>query len=158
MKLKVTLACAASLVMLAQVYAQTPPARSTPSQPQARPDARYPNPSGQDSRPSTTTVKPTPAPPASKAPQDGKAGEASNNTYVNGKKHDASGGCSTPTDAQSAHSSTKPQDAARKARDDRNTVCTTSGENGQSAREPQAASKDSKATDAKQKPASSAPR
>jgi hypothetical protein len=139
MKLQVTLTCVGSLLICAAAQAQTP---------QTRPDARYPSPSGQDSRPSTTMVKPAPAPPVSKAPQDGKRGAAAPNTYVEGRKRDASGGCSTPTDAQSAQSSSNPQDSAKKPRDDKNTVCTTSGESGQSANEPKVASKGDKEKDA----------
>lgn len=87
--------------------------------PQQRPDARYPNPSGQDSAPSKTEVKPTKPAPPSKAPQDSSRGEAAPNTYVDGKKKDVSGGCSTPTDAQSAGAKTRDADK---------TVCTNSGE------------------------------
>jgi hypothetical protein len=134
----------AALVAASLTFAQssTPPSStpsSTPSSPpqnnseaQQRPDARYPNPSGQDSKPSTTTVKPTPTPKSSKAPQDSTTGAASSETYQNGKKRDTAPGCSTPTDAASAQGSKPSQ-----ARAGDKTVCTTSGAEGQSAKQPQ---------------------
>ena len=100
-----------ALSLAGAVFAQAPP--------QQRPDARYPNPSGQDSKPSSTEVNPTkPAPPSTS--QNSSRGAAAKDTYVTGKKPDVSGGCSTPTDAASA--------GAQPSRGADKTVCTTSGE------------------------------
>jgi hypothetical protein len=58
-----TIACAAGLLLGQPVFAQTAAERTPNSTPQPssdsqpRPDAKYPRPSGQDSRPSTTTPK-----------------------------------------------------------------------------------------------------
>ena len=95
-----------------------------------RPDARYSKPSGQDSQPSTTEVKPTKPAPPSKTPQDSSRGAAAPNTYVTGKKPDVAGGCSTPTDARSAGVD------KRGAQNNDKTVCTNSGEGSQSATKP----------------------
>ena len=128
--LTVLLACGGCLATAEVAQAQN---TSQPETTQRRPDARYPNPSGQDSNPSTTTVKPTKPAPSTKTPQNSTTGQASKQTYNDGKKRDAAGGCSTPTDAKSAHDNKdkKPTDAADK------TVCTTTGENSQSEKKPQ---------------------
>jgi hypothetical protein len=136
----------ATLVATSFAVAQAAGAQeSKPSTAQERPDARYPNPSGQDSKPSTTRVEPTKPAPSSKTPQDSTRGEADDNTYVTGKKRDAAGGCSTPTDAQSANVATdKTRPGDSKSRKSSETVCTTSGASGQSAKEPRVATKDEK--------------
>jgi hypothetical protein len=102
----------------------------TAETPQARPDARYPNPSGHDSKPSTTQVNPTKPPPASANPEDARTstkGGAAKQTYTTGKKADDAAGCSTPTTA--ADAGVAPADARTRA-DGKKTVCTTSGEQG----------------------------
>jgi hypothetical protein len=78
---------------------------------QERPDAKYPNPSGQDSNPGKTTVKPTQTAPPSES---------------NGKKADQAAGCSTPTTAADAGAS-----APKKK-----TVCTTSGDKAAAPKKP----------------------
>lgn len=103
----------------------------TPNAPTTRPDARYPNPSGQDSNPSQTVVKPTTQAPASKNPEDARTstkGDAANQTFEAGKRADASAGCSTPTDAASA--GVTPSTAEPKRADGKRTVCTTAGGEG----------------------------
>jgi len=111
-------------LVTALAHAQT----STPSSSATRPDARYPNPSGQDSNPSQTVVKPTTQAPASKNPEDARTstkGDAADQTFATGKRSDSSAGCSTPTDAASAgvtSSGAQPRRA-----DGRRTVCTTAG-------------------------------
>jgi hypothetical protein len=115
---------------------------------QSRPDANYPNPSGQDSKPNTTPPKKSATESAPQKPssnprqadpsQDNGAGKQ---TYEGntGKKMDTSPGCSTPTDARSPQTqaprtadsatATNPQSKSRNP-----PVCTTSG--GDSATKP----------------------
>jgi hypothetical protein len=131
MKRQAILICVISASLLAAANAQTPESS------QARPDARYPNPSGHDSNPSQTTVKPTTTAPASKNPEDARTstkGAAASQTYQTGKKKDDSAGCSTPTDAASAGVKTPNRDPNARA-DGNRTVCTTSGSEGVSATE-----------------------
>lgn len=150
----------AALVATSLTFAQSSTPSSTPSASpqntpgaQQRPDARYPNPSGQDSKPSTTTVKPTPTPQSSKAPQDSTTGGASSETYQNGKKRDTAPGCSTPTDAASAQGSKPSQ-----ARAGDKTVCTTSGAEGQSTKHTESPSQSQSQQSQGQSSQSSAPR
>jgi hypothetical protein len=139
MKASIALIAVGCVALSGPVLAQSsssPPDTSS----QERPDARYPNPSGQDSNPSSTKVEPTKTAPPSKKPQDSSRGEAAKETYVDGKKRDVAGGCSTPTDAASAKGT---RHTARPDEKDK-TVCTTSGEGTQSAKEPRVASQDEK--------------
>jgi len=118
--------------------AQTPPPPKPTSQQdqpsQTRPDARYPNPSGQDSKPNETpppksqadrarAKQPSSSPRTADPAEDNGAGK---DVYTGstGKKPNASTGCSTPTDAASAQGQTKQPPSNSKSRD---TVCTTSG-------------------------------
>jgi hypothetical protein len=97
--------------------------------PQERRDARYPNPSGQDSNPGKTEVKPTKPAPRSANPEDAHSatkGAAAEQTYQAGKKADASAGCSTPTDAQSAGAA-GGDTRGGVHKDGTRTVCTTTG-------------------------------
>jgi hypothetical protein len=67
MQVKVITALIGSLCVASWVNAQAP---SSPPPSQSRPDAQYANPSGQDSKPSKTTV-PKAAPPAGSVEQRG---------------------------------------------------------------------------------------
>src|SRR5689334_14299619 len=113
-RIPLILVLASGLASMSVAQAQTsPPAQPTKQEP----DARYPNPSGQDSNPSTTRVKPTRPATSSKTPQDSTTPQARNETTnVPGKKADVAGGCSTPTDAASAGVNTNkpPTDASKK--------------------------------------------
>jgi hypothetical protein len=111
-------------------------AQSPARTPQARPDAAYPKPSGQDSNPSKTEVRPTETPKGAKTEpsQTPRAGDssqkaaASPETYAgaSGKKANVAGGCSTPTDARSA--GVQASDAAAPGQKPKQkVVCTTSG-------------------------------
>lgn len=128
MKLQLALACSLALACTGAAMAQT--TQQPQSAPQNRPDARYHHPSGQDSKPSTTTVKPTKPAPRTAHPEDPHGettGEAAKQTYQAGKKSDDTAGCSTPTDASRAQP--KPSDQkARQSRHGKQTVCTTTGE------------------------------
>ncbi|HVY82511.1 MAG TPA: hypothetical protein VG994_16085 [Steroidobacteraceae bacterium] len=130
--------------------AQTPPPpkpTSEQTQPsQTRPDARYPNPSGQDSKPNETPP-PKSAEDKAQVPHPGNIDRSSaeadkkrpaNDAYTGstGKKPDPSTVCSTPTDAASAHD--QSNEPARKPQS-RDKVCTTSG--GDSATRPHAQDK-----------------
>ena len=98
--------------------------------PQERPDARYPNPSGQDSNPGKTVVKPTKPAPPSANPEDARTstkGAAAKQTYQAGKKPDASAGCSTPTDAKSAGVTGGGDTRGGVRKDGDRTVCTSTG-------------------------------
>jgi hypothetical protein len=115
------------LLCLVTAFAQA----QTPNAPATRPDARYPNPSGQDSNPSQTVVKPTTQAPASKNPEDARTstkGDAAHQTFEAGKRADASAGCSTPADAASA--GVTPSTAQPKRADGKRAVCTTAGGEG----------------------------
>lgn len=131
----------ATIVGVTNVTAQTPDS-SAPTQ--SRPDARYAKPSGQDSNPGKTTVKPTKTAPNTPAtlPPSVKPGGY---TAASGKKPDTAPGCSTPTDAQSAHVDTG-QNPVTGERGPNQTVCTTSGADSSSAREPRVAEKPTKKT------------
>ncbi len=83
----------------ATVQAQTPGSQTSPQSTQQRPDARYPNPSGQDSAPNQTTVHRRrrrrrrtghPEDPATTSTK----GKAAEQTYQTGKKADDNAGCS----------------------------------------------------------------
>jgi hypothetical protein len=130
--------------------AQTPPPpkpTSEQTQPsQTRPDARYPNPSGQDSKPHENPP-PKSAEDKAQVPHPGNIQRSSdetdkkrpaNDAYTgsSGKKPNPSTGCSTPTFSASAHGQTT--NPARKP-ESRDTVCTTSG--GDSATRPHARDK-----------------
>ncbi len=128
MKWPLTLMISGLLIMASMSEAQTPNTSAPPGT-QNRPDARYPNPSGQDSNPSSSPVKPTKTAPANAHPEDSQpatTGAASNNTYHDGKKPDDSAGCSTPTDAASAGVKV-PDRRSTQERQGKQTVCTTSG-------------------------------
>lgn len=123
---------------LASVVAAQTPSSTDPNATQKRPDARYSNPSGQDSAPSTTTVKSTKTAPPTGNPEKSQpetTGKASRDTYTDGKKRDDAAGCSTPTDAKSAQSANRGANNARTpGASGKGTVCTTSGEEGKSTR------------------------
>jgi len=122
MKAMIAIACAAL------IGAAAGPAFSQETQ--QRPDARYQNPSGQDSNPGKTTVKPTQTAPKSSNPEDARSstkGEAAEQTYSGVKKADDAAGCSTPTTA--ADAGVKGNDANRRA-NGKKTVCTTAGDKG----------------------------
>ncbi len=137
--------------MQAQSSEKAPPNQQT----QSRPDARYPNPSGQDSAPKQTTVKPTQTAPPSANPEDPSTstkGKSAENTYQTGKKADASAGCSTPTDARSA--GVDPSSAQGQRREDgKKTVCTTAGADGVGATDKSGKAKEQKSATAPREPA-----
>jgi hypothetical protein len=121
MKLITVTLCASLIALAGAAGAQTSPA------PQTRPDARYPNPSGQDSQPSQTRVNPTKTAPPSSNPEDASTatkGDAAKRAYSAGKKADDSAGCSTPTTA--ADAGTAPADSRTRASGEK-VVCTTTG-------------------------------
>ena len=68
MKAQLMFGLIAACGVMSTASAQTPQP-SKPVAPQERPDARYPNPSGQDSNPGTTTVKPTKTAPSTAHPR-----------------------------------------------------------------------------------------
>jgi hypothetical protein len=154
MNVRLRLLISLSLGFAAVAAAQTP----APSSTQTRPDARYPNPSGQDSNPGQTRVKPTkPAPDPRASATEPSTGEKSKDTYAGaeGRKRDNSMGCSTPTEARDAHKGAAPsssgatsagnssdsKNAVVGSRANRQIVCTTSGANSSSARELRVSSK-----------------
>jgi cytoskeletal protein RodZ len=127
------------LALASASLAQTPPPpkpTSEQDQPsQTRPDARYPNPSGQDSKPHETpppktqadrarAKQPTSNPRTADPSEDNGAGKDLYTGSRTGKKPSANTGCSTPTDAASAQGQTKQPASKSKPRE---TVCTTSG-------------------------------
>jgi hypothetical protein len=113
-------------------HAQTPNTATPPAE--TRPDARYPNPSGQDSNPGTTVVKPTKPAPKTAQPtnsQSRTSADAKKQTSQSSKIGDAAAGCSTPTDAASAKvkpSDQNPAGNSRTRQQGKPTVCTTAGE------------------------------
>jgi hypothetical protein len=155
-RLTVLVALASGLASMSVAHAQTSPPSTPPST--AEPDARYPNPSGQDSQPGKTQPKTTKPATSSKTPQDSRTtSQARNESEVSGKKADVAGGCSTPTDAASAHTSTHepPTDQSKKrvASKGEQTVCTTTGENPGVTKNSKVASEDDHSTSNPQKPA-----
>lgn len=135
------------LLIVSVANAQTPPAT------QARPDARYQNPSGQDSAPSQTRVNPTKTAPTTAHPEDPSTatkGQSAQQTYSAGKKADDAAGCSTPTTA--ADAGVAPADSRTRANGQK-TVCTTTGESKTMTRRADAAKPDPKKAETKTPPA-----
>jgi hypothetical protein len=129
MKLQLALLFSGLLTLGSMAHAQNNAA--SPPGTVNRPDARYPNPSGQDSNPGTTPVKPTKTAPPTAHPEDSRpstTGAASRQTYqgAGGKKPSDNTGCSTPTDPVSAGVKV-PDSQATQQRQGKQTVCTTSG-------------------------------
>jgi hypothetical protein len=160
MKSQLALTVIGTFGLAAAVLAQTP-VPSPPPATQERPDARYPNPSGQDSNPSSTTVKPTKTAPPTSNPEKSRSattGAAAKQTYEDGKKRDDAAGCSTPTDAKSAR--TKQPNKANSGPQARGqqTVCTTSGEDGNGARVATKAGTQPRSDNASKPPAAASPR
>lgn len=127
------------LGLVSASLAQTPPPPKPTSEQdrpsQTRQDARYPNPSGQDSKPNETpppktkadsarAKKPSSNPRTADPSEDNGAGKDVYTGSQTGKKPNAETGCSTPTDAASAQGQAKQPKSKSKSRD---TVCTTSG-------------------------------
>jgi hypothetical protein len=127
------------LGLVSASLAQTPPPPQPTSEQnrpsQTRPDARYPNPSGQDSKPHETpppkteadrsrSKQPSSSPRTADPSADNGAGKDVYTGSQTGKKPNANTGCSTPTDAASAQGQARQPSGKSKSRD---TVCTTSG-------------------------------
>lgn len=95
---------------------------------QGRPDARYPNPSGQDSQPGVTPPEETQRPHKAPSSSPHTASPAEDNgagkdlyTGGTGKKPDAHTACSTPIEPHDV----SPRDRTRGTRSSKETVCTT---------------------------------
>jgi hypothetical protein len=139
------LAVAASAV-LALGFASASLAQTSPPPSQTRPDARYPSPSGQDSKPNEDPPKKTekdkmhlPHPSNIQRSSDQADKQAApNDAYTGntGKKPSPSTVCTTPTDAASAQGRANTPSGKAQSRDK---VCTTSG--GDSAARPHAQDK-----------------